>query len=112
MNKAFLKDIEKAVKNTSVNQELSPGAAGRRWEPEEGVKKLNKKIHRESKYMDDHSKLPFTFSKPKKHQKSKYVRCLNCGYVTIASKNTVGIICKECKAYSSVEEVNVDEQTK
>lgn len=107
MNKEFYKDVKKVVDNTPLNQELSPGSVGRRWAPEGGVNKLNERIHRESKHMDNHGNLPFTFSKPKKYTSNKHIKCTNCGYVTSASKNTVGIICNECKKYSSVTEVDV-----
>lgn len=85
--------------------ELSPGTIGRRWEPEGGVKKHNERIHRESSYVDANMNLPFTFSKPKKGGKRQYMKCSKCGHIVYVSVNTVGIICKECSTYSSVEEV-------
>lgn len=84
---------------------LNPGSTERRWDPPGGVKKHNEKIHRESKFVDDNKNLPFEFSKPYKHKKSKTVKCLNCGYITSVPINTVGMVCHECKKYSSVEEV-------
>lgn len=86
--------------------ELSPGTTGRRWEPEAGVNKHNEKIHRESRYADEHKDLPFTFSKPKKAGRRQYMECDTCGYIVYVSINTVGIICNECKSYVSVKEVS------
>jgi DNA-directed RNA polymerase subunit RPC12/RpoP len=85
--------------------ELSPGSTGRRWEPEGGVRKHNEKIHRESNYVDTYGNLPFTFSKPKKSGRKAYMKCAKCGHIVHVSINTVGMVCKECNAYVSVEEV-------
>lgn len=86
--------------------ELNPGSAGRRWVPESGIKKHNERIHRESKIADDHKNLPFKFSKPIRSKKQVVVRCKNCGYITSVPKNTVGLICPECKKYSAVEVID------
>jgi hypothetical protein len=85
--------------------ELSPGTTERRWAPEGGIRKHNERIHRESKFVDSHGNLPFTFSKPKKPGRRKYVKCKGCGHISHVSVNTIGIICKECNAYRGVEEV-------
>ncbi len=85
--------------------ELSPGTIKRRWEPEEGVGKHKEKIHRESKYADEFKNLPFKFSKPQKVGRKHYVKCSKCGNIYYVSINTVGIICKNCNAYVSIEEV-------
>jgi len=85
--------------------ELSPGSTGRRWEPEEGVGKLKKRIHKESSYADHHKNLPFKFSKPKHGNRKQYMKCTNCGEIVYVSVNTVGIICNNCKAYVNVKEV-------
>ncbi len=85
--------------------ELSPGITKRRWEPEGGINKHNEKIHRESKYADSHKSLPFKFSRPPKSKRQMVVECIECGYVTSASVNTVGMICNECKDYVSVRAV-------
>ncbi len=82
--------------------ELTPGTAKRRWEPEGGLGKHNERIHRESKYTDEHKNLPFTFSKPRKAGRRQYMECSECGYIVYVSINTVGIICNECKSYVSV----------
>lgn len=84
--------------------ELSPGTE-RRWEPEGGLNAHNKRIHRESSYVDKNKNLPFTFSKPKKSGRRQHMKCKNCDNIVYVSINTVGIICKECNAYVSVEEV-------
>ncbi len=86
--------------------ELRPGATPRRYEPKEGVKNLNERIHKESKQMDSHNNLPFSFRKPHKPKgRPSLVQCVNCGEVTYGSTATVGIICKKCNKFSSVSEV-------
>ena len=107
-NKAFIQDVSKGIKNSDLggSRELTPGAVGRRYEPEVGVQKHNERIHKESKWADDNKNLPFTFSKPKKAQRQKLVKCKNCGALKYVNKTTVGIICNECKEYSGVEEIN------
>lgn len=110
MNKEFIKDVQKAVKNTPLNQKLTPGSTPRRYEPVGGLKKHNERIHRESKQADDWKNLPFTFRKPPKPRgRSTYVKCDNCGYITSGTTATVGIVCPECKKFSSVSEVVDDE---
>lgn len=107
VNSEFKKDISRIMRNSNSgqfgSQELEPGT-GRRYEPSIGTKKHNERIHRESKLADDNKNLPFSFSKPKKSGRSKLVRCCNCGNVTSATINTVGIVCTKCNQYSSVEE--------
>lgn len=102
VNSEFSKDVSRALKKESVGSELSPGSVGRRYEPEGGVRRHNERIHKESKFVDNWKNLPFNFSKPKKNGKTSYVQCNNCGHVTVASINTVGKICSNCKSYSPV----------
>lgn len=86
--------------------ELRPGAMPRRFEPECGVGKLNERIHRESKFADTHKNLPFSFRKPIKPKgRSSIIKCDNCGKLSYGNTNTVGIICSECKKFSTVTEV-------
>lgn len=85
--------------------ELSPGATPRRWEPPGGIKKHNERIHRESRFADDHKNLPFTFSKPKKPGRRSIFECSECGYMFSSSVNNVGIICPECKKFTKTKEV-------
>ena len=85
--------------------ELYPGTTERRWEPEGGLKNHQERIHRESRYVDEHKNLPFEFSKPRKTGSRKYMKCSKCGHIVYVSVNTIGIICKECNAYVSVEGV-------
>jgi len=86
--------------------ELRPGATGRRWEPEGGVGKLNARIHKESKYADEHKNLPFSFRKPQKAiGRNSVIQCNNCGSITHGTTATVGIICKKCNKFSTVTEV-------
>jgi hypothetical protein len=109
MNKQFVKDLAKGVGNTQLNQVLPAGATPRRYEPEAGIRKHNERIHRESKYADDHKNLPFSFRKPYKPKGcSAYIQCDNCGHVTSGTSATVGIICNECGKFSSVTEVKID----
>ena len=84
---------------------LEPGLTKRRWEPEKGIRKHNERIHRESKLVDAHSNLPFTFSKPKKPKRHNVVECKKCGHLASVPINTIGMICNECKKYVTVEGV-------
>lgn len=87
--------------------ELRPGVTPRRWEPEEGVNRLNNKIHKESKIADDHKNLPFSFSKPYKPKgRLKRFVCNNCGHLINGSSVTVGVICSNCNKFSTVSEVD------
>jgi len=86
-----------------------PGAE-RRWEPEGGVGQHNERIHRESKFTDDHKNLPFEFSKPARSGKYVGAFCKNCGRVVSVSKNTVGMICPSCNSYVSVELISEEEE--
>lgn len=105
MNQEFVKDVKKAVSNSSIKQELPPGSP-RRYEPEVGVKKHNERIHRESKYADTHKNLPFTFRKAAKPiGRNTYVKCDNCGHITSGTTATVGIVCNNCKKFSSVSKI-------
>ena len=106
--KAITKAVSDHLKKSDLggSKELSPGATGRRYTPESGVRKHNERIHKESKWADDNKNLPFTFSKPKKAQRQKLVKCKNCGALKYVNKATVGIICNDCKEYSGVEEIN------
>lgn len=106
VNKEFTKDITKSLKKTSINTELPAGVTPRRYDPVEGVNNLNKRIHRESKWVDDNKKLPFSFSKPTKSAKGCYKKCISCGDIKHVNINTVGIECKKCHQYSSLEEIN------
>ena len=109
MNQAFINDIKKGLSKAPLNQEVSPGSVGRRYEPEQGIKKHRERIHKESKYADDHKNLPFKFSRISKPTgKSTYIKCNNCGRITSGSTNTVGIICKDCGKFSSVSVVEYE----
>ena len=105
MNEQFKRDLQKHIKQTPLDQELSPGSTPRRYEPIGGVGNHNARIHRESK-ISDSKNLEFTFRKPPKPKgRSMYIRCDNCGYMTSASTATTGMICPECKKFSTVTEV-------
>ena len=106
MNQQLTNDITRAVKNTEINQVLTPGSVGRRYEPKEGVKAHNERIHKESKFVDDHKKLPFSFRKPSKSKgRNVLVACDNCGNITSGTTVTVGIVCRTCGKFSKVHEV-------
>jgi len=105
----FSKGMTKDLNGSNVG-ELTPGQTGRRYEPEEGVSKLNDRIHRESEYTDKYKDLPFTFSKPKKFKKTIIKVCKNCKHPVGVNKDTVGIICSKCKTYSQVEETSIEEE--
>ena len=105
MNEQFNRDVVKHIKQTPLNQELTPGSTPRRYEPKGGVNKHDARIHRESKVLDSKN-LDFTFRKPLKSKgQHTYVQCNNCGYITSATTVTCGIICPECKEFSAVTEV-------
>jgi len=109
MNNEFIKDVAKNISKSEIKQELSPGEVGRRYEPEEGVAKLNNRIHRESAYADSHKNLPFKFNKAYRSSgRNTYVRCDNCGNISVGTTITVGIVCKNCKQFSTVSEVILD----
>lgn len=109
MNDEYSKNIAKHLKNQGMG-ELEPGTTGRRYEPAEGVNNLNKRIHKESEYTDRNKNMPFTFSKPKKAKRSVVRICSNCKRLVSVNKDTVGIICRYCKEYASVEEVYIEEE--
>lgn len=73
--------------------------------PEKGLRKHQEKIHRESKIADQKN-LPFTFSGPKRSGKQIWFRCVECDHVFLASKNTVMVICRECKKLTKVERIH------
>jgi hypothetical protein len=79
----------------------------RRWIPEGGLQKHREKIHRESKFADDHKNLPFTFSKPTKPKKYEWFGCVECGRVLSAPKNTIMYACPDCKKATKV--VRIDD---
>ena len=104
MNEQYIRDTKRLIKNTPLNQELTPGSP-RRYEPRGGVNNHNARIHRESK-VSDSKNLDFSFRKPPKPVgRSAYIECDNCGYVTSGTTATAGIICPECKEFSTVTEV-------
>ena len=86
--------------------ELRPGAQGRRYEPEGGMKNLRAKIGKDIKHDRHYKDLPFSFGKPTKSTgHTAIVTCDNCGYTSVANNNTVGKICSQCHKFSTVSEV-------
>jgi len=109
MNKQFTKDLKKAIIKEPIKQVLDAGSTPRRYEPESGLKKHNERIHKESKYVDSHKNLPFSFRKPLKPMgKSAYLQCDNCGQVITGTVFTVGVVCNSCGKFSTVTEVLID----
>jgi len=86
--------------------ELSPGSTDRRWIPEGGLRKHREKIHRESKFADDHKNLPFKFSKPQKGKKHELFRCMECGNVIYAPVNTIMAVCRKCNRAVKTERIS------
>ncbi|RLI62846.1 MAG: hypothetical protein DRO67_06765 [Candidatus Asgardarchaeum californiense] len=84
--------------------ELPPGSP-RRWIPEGGLQKHRERIHKESKFADDHKKLPFTFSKPQRPKKTNLFECSECGREFYAPINTVMCICPDCKKVTKARKV-------
>ena len=109
MNSEFIKDLQKGItQSPSANQVLEPGSP-RRFEPALGLKKHNERIHKESKYTTEYKNLPFTFRKPPKPKgRNTYLQCDNCGHITTGSTATIGIICNNCKKFSTVTEVDIN----
>jgi len=108
VNSELVKDVNKGLKRESLKQELTPGSTPRRYEPALGTEKHNERIHRESKKLDSKN-LPFDFRKPLKPMgRTTYVKCDSCGHTTSGTTATVGVICGECKKFSSVSEVEID----
>jgi len=101
-NSTFIEDLSKGIKQESIKQRLDPGSP-RRYDPIDGIKKHNDRIHRDSKIADSKN-LQFSFSKPKKSKRSMLVTCDACGFLFNANINTVGIICRNCNKFSSVSE--------
>lgn len=89
--------------------ELRPGVVDRRYLPEGGMKKLRTKIDSDMKASKMRTDLPFEIGKPKKPRgRNIYVKCDNCGSISVGTTVTVGKICSSCNKYSSVTEVYLD----
>lgn len=82
-----------------------PTPDGRRWIPEEGLKKHKQKIQYESK-LADKKNLPYKISKPPARKSFTGFRCAECGYQFSGSRNTVMVICPNCKKLTRCEELN------
>lgn len=110
MNEQFVRDVAKAVKEVKLNQVLEPGVTPRRYTPALGEKRHRERIKQESKIADSKN-LPFTFSKPRKAGRSSYFTCDNCGYTFSSSVNTIGVVCNECKKFSTCTELPDDAES-
>lgn len=98
----FQQKVENELSKTKLNQEYSPGH-GRRVEPEGGVDKHNKRIHRESKFAKEHKELPFTFRKPPKPvARSENIQCPECGHIFPGTIKTVCFICSSCNNFVKI----------
>lgn len=111
MNNQFIKDLSKGMSSSNLggSKELSPGSTPRRYEPASGIKKHNERIHNESRQLDNHGNLPFSFSKPKKNKRTKTAICSNCSSIKYVNINTVGVICKDCGTYAKVVDIDMEE---
>jgi len=85
--------------------ELSPGSTPRRWLPDGGERKLRERIHRESALTDKYKDLPFKFSKPTHNKPSNIFKCSECDYLFFAPKNTILVICSNCKKLTKAEKI-------
>ncbi|MBV5346643.1 hypothetical protein JZU46_00200 [bacterium] len=108
VNETFIKDLNKVFNKNTISTELSPGSP-RRYEPEQGVRKHNERIHSESRHADHYKNLPFTFSNVAKPKSSTVKFCANCGVATYVHKNAVGIICSACNKYSKLLEEPIND---
>ena len=74
-----------------------------------GSKKYKDWIAKDTKRIDKHGNMPFTFIKPpKKTQARRDVMavCDNCHHVSLVNMYTAGVVCSSCKKYTSVNEDN------
>ena len=85
--------------------ELSPGSTGRRWEPEGGFERHREKIHKDSKFADDHKNLPFQFYKTKRGSRRAWLACVECGRELFESVHTIMCVCPNCKKVTKVERI-------
>jgi len=110
VNSALSDDINKHMAKTTISTELEPGSP-RRFEPNEGVGNLNKRIHKESAFVDKYKDMPFSFGKPQFATEKKHVvkLCGNCKAPVSVATNCVGVICRKCNTYASVIEVDDNE---
>jgi len=78
---------------------------GRRWIPEDGLRKHRDKIHRESKIADTKN-LPYTITRPPVRKSFVWFECVECGRSFSAAKNTCMIVCPECKKLTKVRQLH------
>jgi len=74
-----------------------------------GAKKYKEMISKDTKRIDSHGNMPFTFSKPAKgtkHREDIYHLCDKCNHVSFVSKYRAGQVCNACKGYCSVNASN------
>lgn len=74
-----------------------------------GGKKYKEMIAKDTKRIDDHGNMPFTFSKPAKrtrHREDIYFLCDSCRNITFVSKYRCGQTCSGCRQYVSVNDSN------
>ena len=73
---------------------------------ERGSKKYREMIHKDSKRIDDHANLPFTFGKPSKPKPTNTLfTCSNCGHESYVCEETLLVICSSCKHITRMREV-------
>lgn len=71
-----------------------------------GKKKYREMIHKDSKRLDDHGNLPFTFSKPTKQKPCNTpFRCEKCGRTSAVSEESILVICGCCKHINKIKDI-------
>jgi hypothetical protein len=71
-----------------------------------GKRKYREMIHKDSKRIDDHSNLPFTFSKPHKDKPlNTLFVCENCGRDLMFNEEAILVACGMCKHLNRVRTV-------
>lgn len=74
---------------------------------EKGARRYRERIHRESKFADDHKNLPYKFSKPKKSKPSNtHYECEECSRDFWVNEDTVIVICGHCKHMNRVKKMD------
>ena len=74
-----------------------------------GGKKYKEMIAKDTKRIDDHGNMPFTFSKPSKRTRYRediYHVCDKCKQISFVSKHRAGQVCRGCSSYTSVNSSN------
>lgn len=74
-----------------------------------GGKKYKEMIAKDTKRIDDHGNMPFSFSKPAKKTRYRldvYHVCDKCTHISFVSKYRAGQVCGGCRKWSTVNNTN------